>query len=117
MNLTDYNKYMTEQPRCNCCGLLMSLVNTPSLNVGDGLGWGSDVIWVCLNNKCESFLKSWDSIYKQIGCVGAYRLAKLPNEKKQFCLAVFSNEAYTDVVMIDKKSRKDILKTWQRLLK
>ena len=84
---------------CESCGERMDLVESPPLNVGDGLGWGCEAFWLCLNNECPTFIKSWLTVKKNYGKMAGYRVMQLPNENYQSVMMVGSGEAYTGSII------------------
>jgi len=65
------------------------------MHVGDGLGWGTDVFFICLNDDCSLFVNGWQHIENQYGKVGSYRYMLLPGEKKGTPMMVGSRIAFT----------------------
>ena len=69
------------------------------MHVGDGLGWGSEVLFICLNDDCPTFVNGWKYIEEQYGHSGSYRYMKLPGEGKGEVLMVGSKDAFTGCVI------------------
>lgn len=90
---------LTKTIICNDCQCKMKLVESPPLHVGDGLGWGCEAFWLCLNDKCEIFVKSFDSVKKHYGKLGGYRNMQLPNENYQSVMMVMSKDAFTGSII------------------
>ena len=44
---------------CPNCGQKMACCQAPPLHVGDGLGWGSEYMFICLNDACPLFVRGW----------------------------------------------------------
>ena len=53
--LEDVLRYLEEKRSCPHCGQTLSLCHAPSIHVGDGLGWGSEYLFICLNDECPMF--------------------------------------------------------------
>jgi hypothetical protein len=92
-------KYAQEKHFCPHCQARLSCCETPPFHIGDGLGWGCDVMFVCLNDECPIYTKGWQHIEEQYGHAGSYRYMLLPGEKKGEVLMVGSQEAFTGCVI------------------
>lgn len=84
---------------CRSCQTRMSCCEAPPVHVGDGLGWGSEVLFICLNNECPTFKNGWDHIELQYGHKGSYRCMELPGSKEQNVMMVASEYAFTGSVL------------------
>jgi hypothetical protein len=76
------------------------------MHVGDGLGWGTDVFFICLNDDCPLYANGWAHIEEQYGKVASYRYMKLPGDKKGSPMMVGSKIAFTGNI-IDVESQKN----------
>ena len=92
-------QYIEEQHSCPHCSGQLSLCHAPPVHVGDGLGWGSEYLFICLNDECPLFVKGWDYIEKQYGHVGSYRYMEIPNSKESYSMMVVGKEAFTGSVV------------------
>ena len=88
-------KYVEEKHYCPHCNTRLSCCEAPPFHIGDGLGWGTDVMFICLNDECPPFVKGWQHIEDQYGHTGSYRYMLLPGEKKGEMLMVGSKIAFT----------------------
>lgn len=88
-------KYAKEEHICPHCETRLSCCKTPPMHVGDGLGWGTDVFFICLNDECSLFENGWAYIEEQYGQVASYRYMILPGEKKGTPMMVGSAIAFT----------------------
>jgi len=88
-------KYAREKHECPYCKKTLSYCATPPIHVGDGLGWGTEAFFVCLNDDCSLFANGWKHIEEQYGKVGSYRYMLLPGEKKGTPMMVASRMAFT----------------------
>lgn len=101
-------KYIEEKHACPHCDQHLTLCHAPPVHVGDGLGWGSEYLFICLNDDCPLFVKGWDYIENQYGHVGSYRYMELPNSKESYTMMVVGREAFTgSVVDIEALKRQD----------
>jgi len=91
--------YLDEVKTCPHCKQTMSLCEAPPIHVGDGLGWGSDVLFICLNDGCSLFLKGWDQIEKQYGHHASYRYMELPGSPEGNCMMVGNADAFKACVV------------------
>ncbi len=92
---------LTKTILCRDCLHAMKLVEVPPLHVGDGLGWGCEAFWLCLNDNCKTFIISFKSVKKQYGKLGGYRCMQLPNENYQSVMMVMSKDAFTGSIIKD----------------
>jgi hypothetical protein len=93
--LSTLMKYVEEKRYCPHCSGNLSLCHAPPVHVGDGLGWGSEYLFICLNDTCPLFVNGWDHIANQYGHVGSYRYMELPNSKEKYSMMVVTKEAFT----------------------
>ena len=106
--LSDVLKYLEENRTCPHCGNKLVLCNAPPMHVGDGLGWGSEYLFICLNNACPLFVGGWDYIANQYGHVGSYRYMELPNSKEHYTMMVAGKDAFTgSVVDVDELKKQN----------
>ena len=84
---------------CPHCESRLKPCETPPFHIGDGLGWGCEVMFVCLNDECPPYVKGWQYIEDTYGHVGSYRYMQLPNEKKGELMMVGSKIAFTGSVL------------------
>lgn len=92
-------KYIEEEHACPHCSNQLSLCHSPPVHVGDGLGWGSEYLFICLNDECPLFVKGWEYIENQYGHVGSYRYMEIPNSKESYNMMVVGKEAFTGSVV------------------
>ena len=92
-------KYLEEKHYCPHCSGDLSLCHAPAVHVGDGLGWGSEYLFICLNDNCPLFIKGWDYIANQYGHVGSYRYMEIPNSKEKYSMMVVGREAFTGSIV------------------
>jgi len=97
--LTAVLKYIEEKHYCPHCSGDLKLCHAPSVHVGDGLGWGSEFLFVCLNDECPLFIKGWDYIENQYGHVGSYRYMEIPNSKESYNMMVVGKDAFTGSIV------------------
>ena len=94
-----YAKHAREEHYCPHCKQRLSFCSTPPIHVGDGLGWGTEVFFICLNDECSLFTSGWKYIEEQYGQVASYRYMQLPGEKKGTPIMVGSKIAFTGSVI------------------
>jgi hypothetical protein len=78
--------------KCSCC-------EAPQFHVGDGLGWGSDVLFICLNDECPLFVRGWEQIETQYGHRSSYRYMELPGSKESNVMMVGNAMAFKGSVI------------------
>ncbi len=86
--------FLDEVKTCPHCKQTMSLCESPPIHVGDGLGWGSDVLFICLNDACPLFLKGWEQIEHQYGHHASYRYMEVPGSPEGNCMMVGNSDAF-----------------------
>lgn len=91
---------------CPHCEQSLSCCEAPPIHVGDGLGWGSDVLFICLNDNCSLFLNGWDKIEKQFGHHASYRYMELPGSPEGNYMMVGNADAFKACI-IDKEALKN----------
>ncbi|MGD9950679.1 MAG: zinc ribbon domain-containing protein [Desulfobulbus sp.] len=92
-------KYAEEKHFCPHCSGDLVLCHSPAVHVGDGLGWGSEYLFICLNDSCPLFVKGWDYIANQYGHVGSYRYMEIPNSKESYNMMVAGKAAFTGSIV------------------
>ena len=92
--LTDYHRYFEEIPVCPHCDQELSCCEAPPIHIGDGLGWGSEVLYICLNDDCSLFVNGWAQIEEQYGHSSSYRYMQLPGSKEANLMMVGSEDAF-----------------------
>lgn len=98
--------FLDEVKTCPHCKETLSLCEAPPIHVGDGLGWGSDVLFICLNDGCSLFLNGWDKIEAQYGHHASYRYMELPGSPEGNCMMVGNSDAFKGC-LIDKEELKN----------
>lgn len=88
---------------CPHCKTKLSCCHTPPYHVGDGLGWGSELIFICLNDDCSVFKNSWQQFEEQYGHSASCRYMLLPNETKGSTMMVGSKDAFTGSIVDPEK--------------
>ena len=91
--------YLEEKHTCPHCDTELTLCHAPPMHVGDGLGWGSEFLFICLNDECSLFTKGWEYIENQYGHVGSYRYMELPNSKESYNMMVAGKSAFTGSIV------------------
>ncbi len=101
--ITDYKHYFENIPECPHCNQKMSCCEAPPVHVGDGLGWGSEVLYICLNDFCPLFLKGWEQIEAKYGHHSSYRYMRLPDSNESNVMMVGNSDAFKGSI-IDPKA-------------
>ncbi len=91
--------YLDEEHFCPHCSQRMTCCEAPPVHVGDGLGWGSEVLFICLNDACSLFLTGWDQIENQYGHHASYRYMELPGSKESNVMMVGNADAFKGSVI------------------
>lgn len=91
--------YLDEVHTCPHCQEKMACCEAPPVHVGDGLGWGAEVLFICLNDECSLFLRGWDQIDRQYGHHASYRYMELPGSKESNVMMVGNADAFKGSVI------------------
>lgn len=92
-------KLAQEEHYCPHCNTRLSCCEAPPIHVGDGLGWGSEVLFICLNDECPLFVNSWKQFEEMYGHSASCRYMLLPGSTKGECMMVGSKDAYTGSII------------------
>lgn len=89
---------MEKERVCPHCGHKMDPFRTPDLS-----SWGGEIHYVCFNDECEYFKKSWDVLDSQGVERTGYRCRMDP---KGTCgpMAVWSADALKDMICSEQRS-------------
>ncbi len=92
--IKDYRRYFENIPTCPHCRNELSCCEAPPFHIGDGLGWGSEVLYICLNDECPLFINGWKQIAEQYGHNSSYRYMQLPGSGEANVMMVGTNDAF-----------------------
>ncbi len=92
--ISDYRRYFENIPVCPHCQKELSCCEAPPMHIGDGLGWGSEVLYICLNDECPLFVNGWAQIEEKYGHNSSYRYMELPGSKESNVMMVGSEDAF-----------------------
>jgi len=98
MNIRDLS-ILEEEHICPDCKSKMLACEAPPVHVGDGLGWGSEVIFICLNDDCPPFKAGWQKVDVNYGHKATFRNMQLPGSKEQNVMMVASPIAFTGSII------------------
>lgn len=90
---------LEEEHICPDCNSKMLCCEAPPVHVGDGLGWGSEVLFICLNDECPTFTGGWSKVEANYGHKATYRSMQLPGSKEQNVMMVASQVAFTGSII------------------
>ncbi len=105
--------YLDEIKICPHCKTQLSCCEAPQIHVGDGLGWGSDVLFICLNDYCSLFLKGWEHVGEQYGHHASYRYMELPGSKESNVMMVGNKDAFKGS-LVDKEAIRNQNKRYKK---
>ncbi len=97
---------LEEEHSCPHCSTRLTLCHAPPIHVGDGLGWGSEYLFICLNDECSLFVKGWKNIENNFGHVGSYRHMKLPDSNESYNMMVAGKQAFTGSICVPEEINK-----------
>lgn len=84
---------------CPTCKIKMSCCEAPPIHIGDGLGWGSEVLFICLNDDCPTFKGGWEKVEVNYGHKATFRNMQLPGSKELNVMMVASKIAFTGSII------------------
>ena len=87
-------RYLDEIHTCPHCDQKMSCCEAPPVHVGDGLGWGSEILYICLNDHCSLFVNGWRNIEEKYGHRASYRYMELPDSAEGNFMMVANADAF-----------------------
>lgn len=90
---------LDEEHTCPDCNTPMTPCEAPPVHVGDGLGWGSEVLFICLNDECPPFVSGWKKVDVNYGHKGTFRNMQLPGSKEMNVMMVASEMAFTGSIL------------------
>ncbi|MDL2321374.1 zinc ribbon domain-containing protein [Desulfosarcina sp. OttesenSCG-928-B08] len=101
-----------EKPACPHCNGVMSIWEVPPINVGDGLGWGTPFLFMCLNDDCPLYTQGWDSMMDNYAQRASYRCINFPGTAQFELIPVFSpmggrGQVIDDQVMAEEEALKE----------
>ena len=103
--LNSCKKYLDETHYCPHCKEKLDCCSVPPVHVGDGLGWGTEAYFICLNDECPLFINGWEHIELQFGHHASYRYMLLPGNTEGTPMMVGSKDAMKGCI-IDPESIK-----------
>lgn len=98
---------LEEEHSCPHCQAKLTLCHAPPVHVGDGLGWGSEYLFICLNDECRLFVNGWQNIENNYGHVGSYRHMKLPDSNESYNMMVAGKQAFTGSIVDPEQLKKE----------
>ncbi len=96
-------KYLKEEHYCPHCNTRLSCCEAPPFHVGDGLGWGTEVLFICLNDDCPIFVNSWKRFEELYGHSSSCRYMLVPGETSGSAMMVQGKDAFTGSVLDPEK--------------
>lgn len=98
---------LEEEHACPHCQTKLTLCHAPPIHVGDGLGWGAEYLFICLNDECRLFANGWKNIENNYGHVGSYRHMKLPDSDETYTMMVAGKDAFTGSIVDPEQIKKE----------
>ncbi|MDZ7641218.1 MAG: zinc ribbon domain-containing protein [Desulfurivibrio sp.] len=83
-----------EEHYCPHCRQQLSCCQAPPFHIGDGLGWGTDILFVCLNDECSLYVKSWQDFEDRYGHSASCRYVLCPGNEKGEPMMVGGGNAF-----------------------
>lgn len=88
-----------EEHFCPHCKQKLSCCEAPPFHIGDGLGWGTDVLFICLNDECPLFAGSWQQFEEQYGHSASCRYVLCPGNTTGESMMVGGKDAFKNSVI------------------
>lgn len=107
MKTTSVFDLLEEEHICPHCQTRLTLCHAPPIHIGDGLGWGSEYLFICLNDECTLFVNGWKNIENNYGHVGSYRYMKLPDSNESYSMMVAGRGAFTGSIVDPEAIRRE----------
>jgi hypothetical protein len=96
-----------KKPICPHCGQEMNMWATPTFNFSDGLGWGTDFLYVCFNDECPLYAEGWQNMMEHYGQVASYRCMCDPTSGRIECIPVLSPTALKGDIIDEVKEAEE----------
>jgi len=93
------------QPDCPHCHETLNKWATPSFNFSDGLGWGTDYLFVCFNDECNFYVGGWEQMREKYGQNLSYRYMQYPDSKDSGAIPVASGSSGKGNIMDEESER------------
>ena len=93
------------RPDCPHCQQPLSKWATPSFNFADGLGWGTDYLFVCFNDDCNFYIMGWEQMMTKYGHPYSYRYMEFPDSKQSGAIPVGSKVAAKGNIIDEEEER------------
>ncbi|KJR40771.1 hypothetical protein MCHI_003342 [Candidatus Magnetoovum chiemensis] len=98
---TEESNKITHRPDCPYCGQKMKKTETPPFNIGEGLGWCEDFLYICFNDECSFYSKGWEHIMRNYGKTASYRCMCYPSSGNMDAICVYTPQALTGQIVED----------------
>lgn len=92
---------------CPHCEAKMNKWQVPPFHFSDGLGWGSDHLYICFNDQCGFFTRSWDHMDEQFGQDMGYRCMCHPDSGEYMAIPAGSVDAMKGNILDEIQEAKD----------
>jgi RNA polymerase subunit RPABC4/transcription elongation factor Spt4 len=90
-----------DKPVCPHCGQAMSIWEAPDVPVGDGLGWGTPYLFMCVNDSCSLYEQGWQHMKETYAHNCSYRCICYPGTSQFELMPVFSPVGATGQIIDD----------------
>ena len=99
-----------EEHFCPHCRQKLSCCDAPPFHVGDGLGWGTDILFICLNDECALYAKGWQEFEDRYGHSASCRYVLCPGNDKGESMMVGGPDAFkgseVDIEVLTKQNKR-----------
>lgn len=92
---------------CPHCGQKLNKWSTPSFNFADGLGWCSPFLYVCFNDECGFYAKSWKQMSETYGQEMGYRYMLHPDSGESSSIPVGNRHAMKGDIIDEIKEEQE----------
>ena len=99
---------MEDKAVCPHCGQKLNKWSTPTFNFSDGLGWCSTFLYVCFNDDCQHYKKSWKHMYETYGQEMGYRYMLHPDSGESSSLPCGNRDAMKGDIIDEIKEAQEM---------
>lgn len=89
-----YLRLARQEHYCPHCQQRLSCCQAPPFHIGDGLGWGTDILYICLNDECSLYADSWQQFEERYGHTASCRYVLCPGNEKGEAMMVGGSNAF-----------------------
>jgi len=97
---------LDKAPICPHCGKQTERYDCPPFHFADGLGWGTDFMYVCFNEECPPYVRGKKHLWEKYGQAASYRYMVYPDTGQEDTI-VAANPRFMEARMAALKAQPD----------